>query len=161
VPTDHRDQVAELMADYQRSREQLASVQRELQAVSATANTPDGLISARVGGQGALTDLRIDEAAYQRYRAHELSAAVVRVVGEATARAAEHTQRALAPALPADADPAAVVAGRGDLTDAEMSPPAPAAPAAPTRHRAARADDEDDYEQQTWLRDQSGRGRQP
>jgi DNA-binding protein YbaB len=161
VPTDHRDQVAELLADYQRSREQLASVQRNLQSITETATTPDGLISARVGARGTLTDLRIGEAAYQRYRSHALAATVLRVVGEATARAAERTNQTLAPVLPADADPAAVLAGSADLRAEEIAP-VPAAPvAAAVRKRAARAvDDDEDYEQHSWLHDDTGRGRQ-
>jgi len=54
---DHRAQVEEMLADYRRSREQLASVQRELAAVSGRASSPDGTVDATVGPGGKLVGL--------------------------------------------------------------------------------------------------------
>ena len=41
MPTDHRDEVAQLMADYRRGREQLASVQQALRAIAESVTSAD------------------------------------------------------------------------------------------------------------------------
>ncbi|GAA2841691.1 YbaB/EbfC family nucleoid-associated protein [Crossiella cryophila] len=138
MPTDHKAQVAELIADYRRSRDQLGTVQRAFREVRETASSEDGLVTATVGPRGTLVDLRITENAYQRYRAAELAQVVLRVTEAAAALAAVSAERALAPLLPVDADPRAVLDGSGDLTEAELN------------LRPPRADE--DFEQQNWLR---------
>ncbi|OLT39761.1 hypothetical protein BJF85_25500 [Saccharomonospora sp. CUA-673] len=85
--TDHREEVEQLLAEYRRSREQLADVQQRITAISESVSSADGLITATVGGRGVLTDLTIDDDAYQRYRPRELAAQIVRLTGEATAKA--------------------------------------------------------------------------
>ena len=160
VVTDHRDQVAELLADYRRSREQLASVQRTLLSINEKASSPDGLVTATVGQHGNLISLDIADAVYQRYPARELSELIVRTVSAAATKAAAKAGAALAPALPADADPAALLAGTADLRPEEYAPE-PAEPPAPAPARAARrrADDHDEesYEDMSWMGRNPGR----
>ncbi|MGM1060299.1 YbaB/EbfC family nucleoid-associated protein [Saccharothrix sp. Mg75] len=139
--TDHRAQVDELLADYRRSRDQLASVQRDLAAVSGVATSPDGSVTAVVGAQGALTDLELTDDAY-RMRPAQLARLVLRTVQEAGVRAAERTYQALSPVLPAGTDPAALVRGTADLRPEKIRPPEPA--------RRPVVDDED-FEQRDWL----------
>ncbi len=64
--TDHREEVEQLLAEYRRSREQLAGVQQRITAISESASSDDGLITATVGGRGVLTDLTIADGAYER-----------------------------------------------------------------------------------------------
>ncbi|GAA0241744.1 YbaB/EbfC family nucleoid-associated protein [Saccharothrix mutabilis subsp. mutabilis] len=143
MTTDHRAQVDELLADYRRSRDQLASVQRDLAKVSASATSPDGSVTATVGAQGTLTDLELTDAAY-RMRPAQLAQVIVRTTQEATAKAAERSYRAMAPVLPAGTDPEALVRGTADLRPEEIAPPAPKRP------RPVVEDDED-FEQRDWL----------
>ncbi|MBP2474632.1 DNA-binding protein YbaB [Crossiella equi] len=138
MPIDHKAQVAELIADYRRSRDQLGGVQRAFREIRASASSEDGLVEVTVGPRGTLLDLRITENAYQRYRAGELAQVIVRVTAQAAAQAEAVAQQALAPLLPADADPRAVLEGSGDLTPAELAVRRPAP--------------EIDFEQQSWLR---------
>lgn len=176
VTTNHRDEVAQLLADYRRSREQLASVHSTLLSISESASSPDGLITASVDSAGTLTGLRIAEDAYQRYRPADLADAVVRTTRSAAVKAAERAKQALAPVLPAGADPDAVLTGRGDLSPEEIdaptpptglpvqSVPAPVPAAAPGPVVAARSApgrppvDDDTYEETTWM-NSSRRGR--
>ena len=153
MSTNHRDEVAELLADYRRSREQLASVQRALLSIAESASSPDGLIKATVDSAGILSGLVVDEDAYRRYRPAELADAVLRATRAAAVRAGERARDALAPVLPADVDPAAVLAGRADLTPEEIEPQPPAAPRTMRRTR----DDDETYEETTWMK-QAGRG---
>ncbi|PXY32355.1 YbaB/EbfC family nucleoid-associated protein [Prauserella muralis] len=138
--TDHRAQVEELLADYQRSREQLASVQRNLASISESASSDDGLVTATVGGRGVLTGLVIADAAYERYRPGELAAQIVKVAGAATVKALAGAGEVLAPALPSGTDPQALLLGTADLAAEEIAPP------------SGDPDDEDEsFEDQSWL----------
>ncbi|MEU5695369.1 YbaB/EbfC family nucleoid-associated protein [Actinosynnema sp. NPDC020468] len=141
MTTDHRAQVDELLADYRRSRDQLASVHRDLARISASATSPDGSVTAVVGPQGGLTDLELTPDAY-RMRPEQLAQVIVRVTQEAAAKAAERAYKTLTPVLPAGTDPAALVKGTADLRPEEIAPPAP------TR---ARPVDDEDFEQRDWL----------
>jgi DNA-binding protein YbaB len=143
---DHRAQVEELLADYRRSREQLASVQRELAAVSGRASSPDGTVTATVGAGGKLTALELSELAYRRHRPEQLAELIVRTVAAAAASAAEDTYQTLSTVLPASADPAALVAGTADLKPAEYEPQVAQQP---VRRRVT--DDEDNEQRESWL----------
>lgn len=136
--TDHRAQVEELLADYRRSREQLAAVHRALAAVSESASSEDGAVTATVGPQGALTALVIEDTAYRRYRPDELADLIVRVTSAASAKAGRAAGEVVAPVLPPGADPEALLRGTADLTPAEIQPPAPPAV-------------EDSFENRTWM----------
>ncbi|HYS35570.1 MAG TPA: YbaB/EbfC family nucleoid-associated protein [Pseudonocardiaceae bacterium] len=156
VPTNHRDEVAQLLADYRRGREQLAAVQRALLSIVESASSPDGLVTASVDSAGTLTGLVITDQAYQRYRPADLADTIVRTTRAAAAKAGERARQALAPVLPPDTDPAAALAGRADLTDDEIGPPTPpmpmpaiSPPPRPIRERPN--DDEDSYEDTSWL----------
>lgn len=139
--TEHRVQVEELLAEYRRSREQLAEVHRELAAVSASASSADGLVTATVGARGALTDLTIESDAYTEYRPAELAAHIMRAVREATEDALGGAGEVMAPVLGRDADPRAVLSGTADLTAAELT------------EAEAPDDSEESFEDQNWLDD--------
>ncbi|HJP78143.1 MAG TPA: YbaB/EbfC family nucleoid-associated protein [Pseudonocardiaceae bacterium] len=156
--TSHSDQVEALLADYRRTREQLAEVHQALLAIKESVTNPDGLVTATVGPQGNLLGLVISDAAYQRYRAAELAQEIVRTTAAAAARAAERANATLRPVLPADSDPAALIAGRADLQPAEITPDEQNPPTPPRPSRPPREDDVD-YEEQSWMDPVSGRGR--
>ena len=160
---NHRDEVDQLLADYRRSREQLASVHRTLLSITESATSPDGLVTASVDSAGTLSSLVIADEAYRRYRPAELADAVVRATRSAAVKAGERARQALAPVLPPDTDPSAVLTGRADLTPDEIGPPSPPVPAAPpapapvTRAPRPRVDDDESYEERTWM-NRAGRG---
>ena len=122
MEADHRAQVEELLAEYRRSREQLGSVHRKLATITESATSEDGLVTATVGPHGQLTRLVIAETAYRTLRAHELAQCVVELTARAAAAATRRAGEALAPVLPRDADPEALLRGTADLTDAERAP---------------------------------------
>lgn len=135
---DHRAQVEDLLADYRRSREHLASVQHALAAVRESVTSEDGTVTATVSSAGVLTKLRITEAAYQRYTPKQLGKVIVRVTAAAAALAARSAGQVIAPALPAGTDPDVLLRGTADLTAAELRPP-------------LRSDAEDSFENVTWM----------
>jgi len=78
VSTNHRDEVAQLLAEYRRGRDQLAAVQRTLLSIVESASSPDGLVTAFVDSAGTLSGLVITDQAYSRYRPAELADTIVR-----------------------------------------------------------------------------------
>jgi hypothetical protein len=142
VPTDYRDEVERLLADYRDSRAQLATVHRTLLSIAESASSPDGLVTATVNSSGVLCALVVGEDAYRRYRPGDLAAAIVRTSQQAAAQAGERARAVLAPVLPPDMEAGAVLSGTADLTPDEIDPP----PAA-----VAPADDEASYEETSWM----------
>jgi DNA-binding protein YbaB len=142
VVADHRAQVEDLLAGYRRSREQLGAVQRSLATVRETVTSDDGQVSVTVSASGTLVALAINEDAYRVLRPRDLAALIVRTTAEATARVTRQASEVLAPVLPADTDPAALLRGTADLSDDELTPkPAPESP-------------DETFENETWM--QSG-----
>lgn len=139
MPTNHRDEVEQLLADYRNSRAQLAAVHRTLLSITESASSPDGLVTATVNSSGVLCALAVAEDAYRRYRPAELADAIVRASRRAAVRAAERAREALAPVLPPHAEPGAVLSGTADLTPEEINPP------------HAPVDDELSYEETSWM----------
>ena len=134
---DHRAQVEEMLAGYRRSREQLGAVHRKLATLRASATSEDGLVTVTVGPQGQLHELVIVDSAYRKLRPHELAATIVALSEAATAAMSRAAGEAIAPVLPADTDPEALLRGTADLSPAELKPEPP--------------DAEETFENVTWM----------
>jgi DNA-binding protein YbaB len=119
---DHRAQVEDLIAGYRRSREQLGAVQRKLAATQETVTSDNGLVSVTVSASGTLVDLEIAESAYRDLRPTDLAALIVRTTATATARVTRAASEVLAPVLPPDTDPEALLRGTADLSPEELAP---------------------------------------
>jgi DNA-binding protein YbaB len=138
VEADHRAQVEELLAGYRRSRDQLGAVQRKLAAIQESAASEDGLVTVTVGATGQLVGLVIVDNAYRQLRPHELARTVVALTAAAAAKVGRAAGQALAPVLPPDTDPEALLRGTADLTPAELKPEPP--------------DAEETFEDLSWMR---------
>lgn len=143
--TDHRARVDDLLAEYRRSREHLATVHQRLGEISATASNSDTSVTVTVGPRGSVTALSVSEEAYRRYRPSELAEEIVRLAASASDRALVDASNVLAPALPAGTDPQALLLGTADLDPAEL------APAAAERSTSAEVEEEDDFESINWV----------
>jgi DNA-binding protein YbaB len=137
VVADHRAQVDELVADYRRSREQLAAVQRALAAIRESATSEDGSVTATVGVRGTLTGLVITHAAYRSHRPAELADLIVRTTAAAATRATRSASDIIAAVLPSATDPSALLQGTADLQAGELQPATP--------------DPDEGFEEHTWL----------
>jgi DNA-binding protein YbaB len=144
VEADHRAQVEELLAGYRRSREQLGAVHRKLAAVQGSATSEDGLVTVTVGAAGRLTELVIVDSAYRRLRPHELAATIVALSAAAAAKVSRATGEVLAPVLPPDTDPEALLRGTADLTPADLKPEP--------------ADADETFEDLSWMHTGGGKG---
>ena len=150
--TDHRTRVAELVADYRRSREALASMHRTLATISETATSPDGLVTATVGAKGTLIDLVIEDAVYQRHRPAELARLVLSTTAAAATKAARAAANTVSPLLPAGTDAEALLAGTADLRPEEIALEHVRRPV-----RDSTDDAEDSFENRSWLDDSATR----
>ncbi|MFL6145776.1 MAG: YbaB/EbfC family nucleoid-associated protein [Labedaea sp.] len=135
--TDHQAQVDELLADYRRGRDQLASVHQALARVRESASSPDALVTATVGAGGTLIGLSIDEAAYREHSPQRLAALIVETTSAAAAKAVRVSTELVAPVLPAGSDPAALLGGTADLAPAELVASVPAV--------------DESFENRTWM----------
>lgn len=142
---DHRAQVDDLIAGYRRSREQLGAVQRRLATVRETVTSDDGMVAVTVSSAGTVVDLQIADGAYRAMRPAELAALIVRTTAAATARVTRVAGEVLAPVLPSDSDPEALLRGTADLSAAELTPPPPA------------AEPDETFEDKTWMQSGSTR----
>ena len=138
VATDHQANVDGLLADYRRSRDQLAAVHRELASIAESATDAEGLITVTVSARGSIVDLRLAEGAYRVYRPEQLAKQIVLVAGMATTKAVRAAGRALEPVLPSDSDPDALLRGTADLRAEEYAP-------------VTAPEDEESMEERSWL----------
>lgn len=139
--TDPRADAEQLLADYRRSREQLAAVHRSLARLSVSESSQDGAITVTVGAQGTLTDLSIHDEAYRHYGPRRLADTIVRLTTAAAQRAVEQSARLMEPVLPPGVDAAALLAGTADLRPEEIAEIEP-----PVQRR-----DDDDISARTWM----------
>lgn len=139
--TDHRARVDDLLAEYRRSREHLATVHQRLGEISATASNADTSITVTVGPRGSVTGLSISDDAFRRYRPSELAEEIVRLAASASERALVDASNVLAPALPAGTDPQALLLGTADLRPAELAP----VPA------EMESEEDEDFESTNWV----------
>ncbi|MFC7617619.1 YbaB/EbfC family nucleoid-associated protein [Actinokineospora soli] len=137
---DHRAQVDELIADYRRSRDQLADVHRALGALAKSATSPCGSVTATVSAHGAVVGIDFRDDAYRLHRPDALARVVLDTIAAAAALAARAADEVMAPVLPAGTDPAALRRGLADLTPGEVAPPV----------------EEFDFERATWLQSDGG-----
>lgn len=145
--TDHRARVDDLLAEYRRSREHLATVHQRLGEISATASNADSSITVTVGPRGSVTAMSISDEAFQRYRPSELAAEIVRLAASASDRALVDASNVLAPALPAGTDPQALLLGTADLDPAELAPAA----AESASSAEMESEEDEDFESTNWV----------
>lgn len=139
----------QLLADYRRSREQLAAVHRALATLAVSETSHDGAVTVTVGAQGVLTDLAIHDETYRHYRPQRLAETIVRLTSAAAARAAAEAAHIMEPVLPPGTDPAALIAGTADLRPDELAPDVDHAPRSPF--------ETDDHLSRSWM-EQAHRG---
>ncbi|KAA5833698.1 YbaB/EbfC family nucleoid-associated protein [Saccharopolyspora hirsuta] len=120
MPTDHQAQVAELLADYQRSRERLAETHRDLAAITETARSRDGRVQVAVGPRGALREVVLADDVYEKLRPAQLAATIAELSAQAAQAAARRAADVLAEVLPAGTDPELLLGGHADGESASV-----------------------------------------
>ncbi|MCF6421164.1 YbaB/EbfC family nucleoid-associated protein [Amycolatopsis tucumanensis] len=90
-------------AGYRRLRDDLLEIRSRVADVTATAESPDGLISATVAGRGELTGLRIDPRLYRSPDSTALAASILDTIRDAVDDSREQIAEITREYLPAGA----------------------------------------------------------
>lgn len=101
--------------DYGRLRDDIVSLQENLQDIRETAESDDGLIRATLGGRGELVELVVDPRVYRTPDASALAAKITSTIQQA-AELVQHRLFALTRSrMPADSDPQTADSAFGPL----------------------------------------------
>jgi len=100
VRDEWQSQIDEMLRQYRQMRDRLGELQREAATLTATARSPDGLVTATVGAQGQLVALRLDPDALRRLDVTVLAAQIVSTAGAAAGAVRERAAQALKGVVP-------------------------------------------------------------
>ncbi|UJW32041.1 YbaB/EbfC family nucleoid-associated protein [Saccharothrix sp. AJ9571] len=76
-------------ADYERLRDDLLEIREKIAGIEASADSPDGLVSATVAGRGELSELYLDPRIYRTHDSKALAASIVDTIKDAVAQSQE------------------------------------------------------------------------
>jgi DNA-binding protein YbaB len=121
---DFASAMTQLMDIYQRRREELATVQKQMTSATASVTSERRLLTVTVGAHGQLTKLTFNSRDYEQLGPKELARVIVETAAKAyeavQAKVATNLTRNMAGSdfLPAGVNVADLLAGRGDPTRA-------------------------------------------
>jgi DNA-binding protein YbaB len=120
---EFRASLEELMDDYSQQVGRLNEMRHDLDKVSATATREDGLVTVVVGPRGQVQDIRLDPRVYRKLDSGELSRAIMKLIGEATADVSEQMQKIMTPFMPEGLSYETALGKDGDFTSFLPQPP--------------------------------------
>ncbi|WP_433083599.1 YbaB/EbfC family nucleoid-associated protein [Dactylosporangium sp. CA-052675] len=92
-----RARADELAGELERMRSGMGTLQQKLQAITATAKSDDGFITAVVGPRGQLIRLDIDARVYRRPDSRQLAQSITKTIQAASADAMRQVTEACKP----------------------------------------------------------------
>ena len=107
---------AEVQGQYERMRDGLADLQRQLARMQITAKSTDELVTVTVTARGQLSKLELDPRAYDELTPEELAASITATVRQATEQATHEVSGVLRDYLPASSGASRFVQS-GDFGD--------------------------------------------
>ncbi|WP_170323701.1 YbaB/EbfC family nucleoid-associated protein [Cryptosporangium phraense] len=90
----------ELMGEFQRLRNGVGELQRQLQAIKVVVHSPDRLVTATLGPRGQLVQLDLDPRIYRDTNSRKLAATITETIQEGARQVAERTAELCRPYLP-------------------------------------------------------------
>jgi DNA-binding protein YbaB len=99
--TEMRGQLSSLFEEYRAARARIERLSDDVAAMTSTARSSDGCVTATAGPQGDLRDLRIDPEVARRLDLRTLAARILEASGAAAAQARERLGRTMAEVMPA------------------------------------------------------------
>ncbi|AXB43230.1 YbaB/EbfC family nucleoid-associated protein [Amycolatopsis albispora] len=76
-------------AGYERLRDDLLEIRDKIAEIEATADSPDGLVSATVAGRGELSEMHLDPRIYRSPDSKALAQSIVDTIRDAVAQSQE------------------------------------------------------------------------
>ncbi|AUY53477.1 YbaB/EbfC family nucleoid-associated protein [Streptomyces sp. CB01881] len=128
MPSPYDQQIEDLLAQYERQREEAAETRRRIAATTATATDPRQAVKVTVGAQGELTAVEFPTGAYRRMAPKELADLLLATAGQARAQALEAVTTVVTDGLPPGVSLGDLLQGRVD--PAALLPEEPAMPEA-------------------------------
>jgi DNA-binding protein YbaB len=98
-------------------------MRRDLDKVSATATRPDGLVTVVVGPRGQVQDIRLAPRVYRKLDSGELSRAIMKLIGQATADVSAQMKEIMTPFMPEGVSYETALGKDGDFTSFLPEPP--------------------------------------
>jgi DNA-binding protein YbaB len=95
-----RAQADEVIAQFERMRAGYGELQQKLRAVTATASSEDGSVTATVGPRGQLVKLELDPRIYRRPDSRKLAVTITETVRTATEQALAKVAELCQPFVP-------------------------------------------------------------
>ncbi|MFC6022186.1 YbaB/EbfC family nucleoid-associated protein [Plantactinospora solaniradicis] len=92
------------LAEYSRLTDDVLAMRDGIDKIRVTAESPDGLVAATVGGRGELRDLELDPRIYREPDAAALARTIVGTIRDAAGAAAQDAARIAARLIRAEAD---------------------------------------------------------
>lgn len=92
----------EMLRRYRLLRDQLGDAQRQVEALHATAQSEDGMVSVTVDHQGDVVDLTLNPRVYRTMDTVTLSETIVAVTRTATGDVRQRAREIMAPLTPPD-----------------------------------------------------------
>lgn len=89
-----------LTEEYNRQAAQIRTMHAELNDLTVTATSGDGMVTVTMGHRGQVRSLKLNPRVYQKLSPSELSAAILAQINTATAQVAERSKELMAPFVP-------------------------------------------------------------
>ncbi|MEO3928861.1 YbaB/EbfC family nucleoid-associated protein [Micromonosporaceae bacterium B7E4] len=96
-----RAEYEQLVTEYERSRQRLATLHERMSALTSSATSDDGLVTVTVGARGELSTVEVEPRAYRRLAPTELGESIVATARKAGEQVAEQLRELLSPLMPA------------------------------------------------------------
>jgi DNA-binding protein YbaB len=140
-----REQVDSLMSELHRKTAEVREAQARAMAITASATSPDGSVTASVDSAGALTSLEFSPNAFERTTPDKLARVATETVIAAVAKSRTELNEVLSAAQQGPSiDLSEMLPGVPSLAD--LIPPAPPVPAPPAQQPPRRRPADDDEE---------------
>lgn len=114
----------EMRGEFERQRRKLTELQERMRSVSATAESPLGLVTATVGAQGELTTVTVHPRKFKRATPEQLGTEIVAAVAAARAEAGKQVAAAMPPSPFSGVSFTDIASGELDLADLMPDPSA-------------------------------------
>jgi DNA-binding protein YbaB len=106
------DRIEQIYEEYQRQRNVLSDLHRQIQEISVTAVSARKEVSVTVNHAGTVTDIAFNGTTYRRHAAKDLSALVMKTIAEAKQKAMEQSADLLGPLMPTGINARDLLSGR-------------------------------------------------
>jgi DNA-binding protein YbaB len=113
-----QDTLNELMAEYDKARDDLTKMQKTVQATSGKARSKNRMLSVEVDGRGDITELKFHNQTWRTMAPGELCKLIVQTIKEAQENARKEAYSSMSSLLPAGVDVSELVSGNIDWSAA-------------------------------------------